>query len=171
MKRHASFAPRTQTAPVTLIDDGFCAGFRMPAWLSHPHAPAAGVRKAPRHEIAGGWALGCRNLSAGYGDLMSTPVAGHASEARTGGSFDGAGGAGSGVRRREPLLAGGQVAGFEQAWCLLRRAPAQPGQAQQQSRSILRFGNGDNGVMRCRSKPVQHLAAGTGAWSRGRTPR
>ena len=60
----------------------------------------AGVRKAPRHEIAGCRALGCRNLSAGYGDLMSTPVAAHASKARTGGNFDGAGGAGSGVRRR-----------------------------------------------------------------------
>jgi hypothetical protein len=30
-----------------------CAGFRMPGWRDHPRAPVAGVRKAPRHEIAG----------------------------------------------------------------------------------------------------------------------
>src|ERR1700720_3962343 len=46
----------------------FCAGFRTPATTSYPRAPEAGVRKAPRHEIAGG-RLGrpCRVLS--YGDL------------------------------------------------------------------------------------------------------
>ena len=31
-----------------------CAGFRTPATTIQPHAPTAGVRKAPRHEIAGG---------------------------------------------------------------------------------------------------------------------
>src|SRR5438105_14263754 len=31
----------------------FCAGFRTPATMTQPHALAAGVRKAPRHEIAG----------------------------------------------------------------------------------------------------------------------
>ena len=31
----------------------YCAGFRMPACRSHPRALTAGVRKAPRHEIAG----------------------------------------------------------------------------------------------------------------------
>src|ERR1700730_4975993 len=31
-----------------------CAGFRTPAATSYPRAPEAGVRKAPRHEIAGG---------------------------------------------------------------------------------------------------------------------
>jgi hypothetical protein len=30
-----------------------CAGFRMPGWWDYPRAPAAGVRKAPRHDIAG----------------------------------------------------------------------------------------------------------------------
>ena len=30
-----------------------CIGFRMPAWRDYPHAPTAGVRKAPRHEVAG----------------------------------------------------------------------------------------------------------------------
>src|SRR3984893_378587 len=45
-----------------------CAGFRTPATTSYPRAPKAGVRKAPRHEIAGG-TLGrpCRVLS--YWDL------------------------------------------------------------------------------------------------------
>ena len=28
----------------------------MPACGDHPHAPTAGVRKAPRHEVAGSWA-------------------------------------------------------------------------------------------------------------------
>jgi len=32
----------------------FCVGFRMPACRDFPHAPTAGVRKAPRHEVAGG---------------------------------------------------------------------------------------------------------------------
>jgi hypothetical protein len=32
----------------------YCAGFRTPATTSYPRAPAAGVRKAPRHEIASG---------------------------------------------------------------------------------------------------------------------
>jgi hypothetical protein len=31
-----------------------CAGFRTPAALISPRAPLAGVRKAPRHEIASG---------------------------------------------------------------------------------------------------------------------
>src|SRR5208337_4003325 len=92
-------------------------------------------------------ALGCRNLSAGYGDLMSTPVAAHASKARTGGSFDGAGGAGSGVQRRELSLPGGQIGGFEQLWGSPGQAPAWPGQTQLQSRPALRFGNGNNGIM------------------------
>ena len=37
--------------------DGFCAGFRTPACRTYPRARAAGVRKAPRHEIAVGGAL------------------------------------------------------------------------------------------------------------------
>src|ERR1700694_458406 len=33
-----------------------CAGFRTPECKDYPRALAAGVRKAPRHEIAGCWA-------------------------------------------------------------------------------------------------------------------
>src|SRR5580704_6874456 len=53
---------------------GSCAGFRTPAATSYPRAPEAGVRKAPRHEIAGG-TLGrpCRWLS--YGDLSGEHAA------------------------------------------------------------------------------------------------
>ena len=40
----------------------FCAGFRTPATTSYPRAPEAGVRKPPRHEIAGNRAATCRGL-------------------------------------------------------------------------------------------------------------
>jgi hypothetical protein len=33
-----------------------CAGFWMPAITKDPRAQLAGVKKAPRHEVAGGWA-------------------------------------------------------------------------------------------------------------------
>ena len=48
----------------------FCAGFWTPASMNDPHAQLAGVRKAPRHEVAGCWALAS---SERYGDLMSAP--------------------------------------------------------------------------------------------------
>ena len=35
----------------------------------HPRAEEAGVRKAPRHEVAGEW--GTQGCGGGYGDLMS----------------------------------------------------------------------------------------------------
>ena len=38
-------------------NDGYCAGFRTPECRAYPRARAAGVRKAPRHEIAVGGAL------------------------------------------------------------------------------------------------------------------
>ena len=51
-----------------------CVGFRTPAALICPRAPAAGVRKAPRHEIASGdgapavpQAAGCRKRLWGFG--------------------------------------------------------------------------------------------------------
>ena len=46
---------------------GFCAGFRTPAPTCQPRAPAAGVRKAPRHEIAVGERRRCHN----YGDFAA----------------------------------------------------------------------------------------------------
>src|ERR1700730_18507268 len=54
-------------------NDRLCAGFRTPAALTSPHARLAGVRKAPRHEIASGgsaWAVpqGIAEQE-GYGDL------------------------------------------------------------------------------------------------------
>jgi len=41
---------------------------RTPGWRGHPRAVAAGVREAPRHEIAGG---GWRRCSGRYGDLAA----------------------------------------------------------------------------------------------------
>src|SRR6516165_1821848 len=35
----------------------FCRGFRTPGSREPPHDEVAGVRKAPRHEVAGSWAL------------------------------------------------------------------------------------------------------------------
>ena len=40
----------------------------MPGWRDYPRAPVAGVRKAPRHEIAGCGRQQCRGY---YGDYMS----------------------------------------------------------------------------------------------------
>jgi hypothetical protein len=41
----------------SFADGGLCAGFRTPECRDHPRALAAGVGKAPRHEIAVGGAL------------------------------------------------------------------------------------------------------------------
>jgi hypothetical protein len=43
--------------------------FRMPGWRDYPRAPVAGVRKAPRHEIAGRGRQQCRGC---YGDLATS---------------------------------------------------------------------------------------------------
>ena len=47
--------------------DRFCAGFRMPACRDHPHARTAGVREAPRHEIAGCGAPTVQRVLWGFG--------------------------------------------------------------------------------------------------------
>src|SRR5215470_12879685 len=44
------------------------AGFRTPARRAYPRGVTSGVRKAPRHEIAGGIRTG-RSLTLSYGDL------------------------------------------------------------------------------------------------------
>jgi hypothetical protein len=41
----------------------------MPGWRDYPRVPVAGVRKAPRHEIAGCGRQQCRG---GYGDLATS---------------------------------------------------------------------------------------------------
>jgi hypothetical protein len=48
-----------------------CAGFRMPACGDHPHARRAGVRKAPRQEIAGYGALTVQRALWGFGAGVS----------------------------------------------------------------------------------------------------
>src|SRR5208337_812115 len=54
-----------------LAGDRFCAGFWTPASGGAPLAPAAGVQKAPRHEVAG--SLG-RVGSQRYGDLIFASI-------------------------------------------------------------------------------------------------
>jgi hypothetical protein len=49
--RCALFAALHESGIVQVFD---CAGFRTPAMTASQHTPAAGVRKAPRHEIASG---------------------------------------------------------------------------------------------------------------------
>ena len=53
-------------------------GFRTPATTISPRAPAAGVRKAPRHEIASGDGAPAVPHAAGaadgYGDLVTGPA-------------------------------------------------------------------------------------------------
>jgi hypothetical protein len=45
----------------------FCAGFWTPAIEDSPHAQLAGVQKAPRHEVAGSWALAGQRVLWGFG--------------------------------------------------------------------------------------------------------
>jgi len=45
-----------------------CAGFQPPTSTASPRATASGGWKAPRHEVAGSWALAG---SERYGDYMS----------------------------------------------------------------------------------------------------
>src|ERR1700724_1010392 len=52
--RHHNFQS-TGAPPADDRDVGFCAGFWTPAWRTLPRAVAAGVQKAPRHEVAGSW--------------------------------------------------------------------------------------------------------------------
>src|SRR6476469_7451425 len=49
----ATFTVAVYKAHSSVVNVAFCAGFRMPACRDHPHARRAGVRKAPRQEIAG----------------------------------------------------------------------------------------------------------------------
>ena len=61
-----------------------CAGFRTPELRNNPRARAAGVRKAPRHEIAG---VGHRQCSGGYGDFAAASVLGRLGRDRQFGRF------------------------------------------------------------------------------------
>jgi len=49
----------------------FCAGFRTPECRDLPRARTAGVRKAPRHEIAGCWAPTVQRALWGFGADVS----------------------------------------------------------------------------------------------------
>jgi hypothetical protein len=51
--RLVTSAREQQVGKFTLDKESPIQGFRMPGWWDYPRAPAAGVRKAPRHEIAG----------------------------------------------------------------------------------------------------------------------
>ena len=55
------------TVPPTRPNARKCAGFRTPAVASPSRARAAGVGKAPRHEIAGEWAPSAPRALWGFG--------------------------------------------------------------------------------------------------------
>jgi hypothetical protein len=48
------------------LKDCYCEGFRTPARQPYPHAPTAGVRKAPMDEIARGGATTVRRALRGF---------------------------------------------------------------------------------------------------------
>jgi hypothetical protein len=56
---------------VRFTDGSYCAGFWTSGSREAPLAPAAGVQKAPRHEVAGVWG---RVGSQRYGDLIFAPI-------------------------------------------------------------------------------------------------
>src|SRR6476646_195857 len=62
---------RLRPSEILPADFRCCAGFRMPAWRDHPHAGRAGVRKAPRHEIAGCGAPTVQRALWGFGAGVS----------------------------------------------------------------------------------------------------
>src|SRR5467141_5131678 len=53
--------------PTIVENVGSCAGFRTPGMTSHPRAHSAGVRKAPRQEIAEGGVLAVQRALWGFG--------------------------------------------------------------------------------------------------------
>src|SRR5213078_1796711 len=59
------------SAPGGSGHDRLCAGFRTPECQDHPRALAAGVRKAPRHEIAGCGAPTVQRALWGFGAGVS----------------------------------------------------------------------------------------------------
>src|SRR5216684_8701275 len=66
--RTTALSPIQFLHPKSLVSNfRFCAGFRMPACRDHPHARTAGVRKAPRHEIAGCGAPTVQRVLWGFG--------------------------------------------------------------------------------------------------------
>src|SRR5215471_7400259 len=66
----AIFTVAVHEAHSPLVNVSHCAGFSDAGMTDHPRAEGAGVRKAPRHEVAGSWALAS---SEGCGELMSAP--------------------------------------------------------------------------------------------------
>ena len=111
------------------------------------------------------------NLTAGYGDLKGAPVAASARHIGASGCFGrpwSRNGRATTARKPPAGVHGGDL---ELLGSLLWRAPAWPVRAQRQSRPVLRLGNGDDGVMTCRSKLAPRRAAGIWAWRRERRPR
>ena len=49
-----------------VADVGLCVGFWTPATRDAPHAQLTGVQKAPRHEVAGSWALAGQRVLWGF---------------------------------------------------------------------------------------------------------
>jgi len=114
---------------------------------------------------------GGSNLTAGYGDLKGAPVAASARRIGASGCFGrpwSRNGRATTARKPPAGVHGGDL---ELLGSLLWRAPAWPVRAQRQSRPVLRLGNGDDGVMTCRSKLAPRRAAGIWAWRRERRPR
>ena len=102
---------------------------------------------------------GGSNLTAGYGDLKGAPVAASARHIGASGCFGrpwSRNGRATTARKPPASVHGGDL---ELLGSLLWRAPAWPVRAQRQSRPVLRLGNGDDGVMTCRSKLAPRRAA------------
>jgi hypothetical protein len=114
---------------------------------------------------------GGSELSAGYGDLKSTPVPASSQDLGTNGCLGRLWSRNGRATAAEKPPAGVHGGDFELLGSLLWQAPAWPVQAQQRSRPALRFGNGNNGIMMCRPKLALRLAAGIWAWRRGRRLR
>jgi hypothetical protein len=117
----------------------------------HAHQQQASEKRRGTKSRGAG-RCGGSNLSAGYGDLKRGLAAASVQRSCANGYLSPFGRR-AGRKRGVGMLPAGVDGGeFELPRSLSRRAPAWLGQAQRQSRPILRFGNCKNGVMTCRSR-------------------
>jgi hypothetical protein len=163
------FLKKRQIQPLTLLPSYEVFGCLHDGAVHTRQQQASEKRRGTKSR--GARQYGGSNLTAGYGDLKGAPVAASARHIGASGCFGrpwSRNGRATTARKPPAGVHGGDL---ELLGSLLWRAPAWPVRAQRQSRPVLRLGNGDDGVMTCRSKLAPRRAAGIWAWRRERRPR
>jgi hypothetical protein len=117
-------------------------------WQDHRRTREAGVRKAPRHEIAGEW--GARRCSGRYGDLASARVLELSRDLRSG-RLASKLGRGCCRERADCRLLGKICGSTTGQICGSAKAGALPGESRAEWRASVRWSIGGEGIMRYRS--------------------